>query len=397
MTTGKRLVELRPRGALEPGLNEARMHQRCYIKRAIYVLVISLTALALLAPSASAQNAEPIPLRLERLDRALVFFIRGCVFALVVVVASGVCGQAQATYSVSACDQSGACGVAVATNNLAVGASVPYAEAGVGAIATQFETNPNYGPLGLALLKSGRSPDETIAALLAGDDNFEGQGIAFRQVAIANARGDASAYTGSEVQGAPWAGARRGRGYAIVGNGLAGDAVLAAMEHAFLNTDASLPERLLAALEAGQAAGGQAIGVMSAAVLVRTPERGFQDVDLRIDASPDPIADLRALLNLRRAHEAMLVAERAVRVGGLSEARAAADSALRLGARWDRIRRRAARLFAGMGEGSAAIDQLAALAELNPQWAHLEVRDPLYDSIRSNVRFNALLLRLDKD
>jgi uncharacterized Ntn-hydrolase superfamily protein len=231
---------------------------------------------------------------------------------------------------------------------------------------------------------------------LAGDGQFEGQSIAFRQVAIVDASGRSTTYNGAEVTMAVWAGARRGRGYAIIGNGLAGETVLQGMERAFQGTAGALPERLLAALEAGQAAGGQSIGVMSAAVLVRTPEGAFQDVDLRVDASPDPIGDLRGLLNLRRAHETMLRAERAVRAGRVGEARAAIDDALRLAPSWDRIRRRAARLQASLGDQAGSLDQLTAFAELNPRWARSEVDDPLYDSIRDDARFRALRSRLNE-
>jgi uncharacterized Ntn-hydrolase superfamily protein len=323
-------------------------------------------------------------------------FKRGALPAFALGVALLSSGQAHATYSISACDETGACGVAVATHNLAVGANVAYADAKVGALATQFETNPNYGPRGLSLLAGGRGPEEVLAALLAGDGDFEGQAIAFRQVAIVDASGRSTTYTGAEVNMAVWAGGRRGRGYAIIGNGLAHEAVVQAMERAFLSTTGALPERLLAALEAGQAAGGQSIGAMSAAVLVRTPEGPFQDVDLRVDASPDPIGDLRRLLDLRRAHEAMLRAERVVRAGRVGEARAAIDDALRLGRSWDRIRRRAARLYASLGDPAGALDQLAAFAELNPRWARSEVLDPLYDSIRDSARFRALRSRLNE-
>lgn len=314
----------------------------------------------------------------------------GALAACTFVMALFFGAQAYATYSISACDDTGACGVAVATHNLAVGATVAYAQARVGALATQFETNPNYGPRGLAMLARSRAPEETLAALLAGDGNFEGQGEAFRQVAIVDATGRSAAFTGTEARAASWAGERRGRFYAIIGNGLADENVLGTTERAFLGAAGALPERLLAALEAGHAAGGQSIGVMSAALLVRTPEGAFQDVDLRVDASPDPITGLRDLLNLRRAHETMLRAEGAMRAGREDEARAAIAEALRLGPAWDRIRRRAARVLASLRDRSGALDELAAFAALNPRWARLEMEDPLYDFIRDSARFRLL-------
>src|SRR5271165_5217582 len=130
---------------------------------------------------------------------------------------------ASATYSIVACDaKTRECGVAVQTNNLAVGASVPYAQAGVGAVASQFETNPNYGVRGLALLAAGKSPAEALEQLLREDGNFEGAGTEARQVAIVGMYGRAAVHSGAEVLRAEWAGERHGRGYSVQGNGLAG-------------------------------------------------------------------------------------------------------------------------------------------------------------------------------
>jgi uncharacterized Ntn-hydrolase superfamily protein len=123
-----------------------------------------------------------------------------------------------ATYSIAACDaKTQACGVAVQTNNLAVGASVPYAQAGVGALASQFETNPHYGPRGLTLLSQALSPDEVLKRLLAEDGNFDGAGPEARQVGIVSVAGRAANYTGDEAQHAVWAGARSGSGYRATG------------------------------------------------------------------------------------------------------------------------------------------------------------------------------------
>ena len=145
----------------------------------------------------------------------------GAGFRLLLMLLAGA-DCAQATYSIVACDaKTRECGVAVETNNLAVGASVPYAQAGVGAVASQFETNPHYGPRGLALLAQGMSPAEAMKKILAEDGNFDGQGIAARQVGIVSVDGRTASYTGEEAAGAEWAGARSGAGYGIQGNGLA--------------------------------------------------------------------------------------------------------------------------------------------------------------------------------
>jgi uncharacterized Ntn-hydrolase superfamily protein len=278
---------------------------------------------------------------------------------------------AWATFSIAACDADGACGVAVATNNLAVGATVPFARANIGAVATQFETNPTHGTRGLALLAEGHTPAQALAGVLKEDGNFEGLDIEFRQTAIVGVRGLAAEFTGREAQAATWAGGRHGDRYAVIGNGLAGEAVLVAMEATFRNSRGALDARLLAALEAGQAAGGQSIGAMSAALLVRTPAGNFADTDLRVDAAPEPVKELRRIFNLRQAHAAMLEAERAAREGRRREALVFLDQAMRYGATWDRIARRGARLALQLGDRKLARRLFARFEELNPRWAAL--------------------------
>lgn len=301
--------------------------------------------------------------------------------ALLAVVCLGGSTQAAATFSISACDDD-ACGVAVATNNVAVGATVPYARAGVGAIATQFETNPNYGPRGLELLGSGNTPERTLATMLAKDGNFEGTGTEFRQVAVVAPHGVPAIFTGREALASRWAGGLTGTNYAIIGNGLVSENVLVAMEKAFRqSTGAPLAMRLMLALEAGQAAGGQTTGSMSAALLVRTNAGGFADTDLRVDAAREPTSELRRLFDLGRAHAAMLQAERAGRDGRLQEAHERLDEALRLGPSWDRILRRAARLEMSLHEPDRAACFLAQFTQLNERWGEIENEDEIYEPL----------------
>jgi uncharacterized Ntn-hydrolase superfamily protein len=295
--------------------------------------------------------------------------------ALLAVLA---CADAHATFSISACDDSGSCGVAVATNNLAVGATVPYARAGVGAVATQFETNPNYGPQALTLLARGMTAERTIAALLEGDNMFEGQGPPYRQVAVVSVAGDAAVFTGAEALDSRWAGGRRGKGYAVIGNGLAGEQVVAEMETAFLRAEGPLPARLMAALEAGHRAGGQGIGEMSAALLVRTRPGGFQDIDLRVDAADEPVAELRRLFDLTRAHDAILRAERFTREKRRKESDEAMEAAQRLAPSWDRIWRRAT-LIAMQRKDPRACTYLRRFRELNSKWAEQEIAAGSYE------------------
>jgi uncharacterized Ntn-hydrolase superfamily protein len=150
------------------------------------------------------------------------------------------------------------------------------------------------------------------------------------------------------------------------------------MKAAFLATHGPLADRLMAALEAGQAAGGQTTGRLSAALLVRTPDGGFQDIDLRVDAADQPVPALRRLLSMHEANDAMVRAERAARAGKLAAARVGMAEAIRLAAGWDRIWRRAARLAMTIGDQAAALQALSAFANVNPVWAGSEIDDPVY-------------------
>ena len=289
-----------------------------------------------------------------------------------------------ATFSIVACEPSGICGAAVATNNLAVGATVIYAKAGVGAVASQFETNPSYGPKGLAFLQNGVSAKTAVSELIRTDDGFEGQDGSWRQVGVIGTSGSGASYTGAKALESPWTGAITGIGYSIQGNGLKNEAVILSMRDAFLNAKGSLADRLVVSLTAGQAAGGQTTGKLSAALLIRTPEGGFQDIDLRVDASNEPVPQLRHLLDLNAANGAMVRAERAQRQGKPDVARIALAEAIKLGFDWDRIWRRAAHLQMALGDQNAALQSFAAFAHLNPVWARLELNEPEFASLRSN-------------
>lgn len=306
---------------------------------------------------------------------------------VLIVIVMTLSPLAHATFSITACDRDGSCGVAVATNNLAVGSSVIYAKAKVGALATQFETNPAYGPEGLALLATGLSPEDAVARLLATDGNFDGTTIAFRQVGLVDAEGRSAVYTGKEVMSSTWAGSLHGKGYSVQGNGLTSEHVVIAMKNAFLSHNGTLAERLMASLEAGQQAGGQATGKFSAALLVRTPEGTWQDIDLRVDGSPDPIKDLHRLVDQYYAHQAIIKAERLASRGKIAEARLSLAEALHRSWNWDRIWRRAARLAMKLDDEEAALDYLGVFVTANPIWAKDELKDPIYRSLRGNTLF----------
>jgi uncharacterized Ntn-hydrolase superfamily protein len=184
-------------------------------------------------------------------------------------------------------------GVAVQSKYFAVGSVVPWAEAGVGAVATQAQVKAAYGPQALAMLRSGTTPGEILRAFAADDSSWS-----HRQLGIADARGRVASWTGPKCN--DWAGGETGVDFACQGNILAGPAVVSGMAKAFRETRGELGERLIAALEAAQAAGGDKRGQQSAALLVvrpsvRHPEYAHRYVDLKVEDHKTPIAELRRL------------------------------------------------------------------------------------------------------
>jgi len=170
---------------------------------------------------------------------------------------------------------------------------VPWAKADVGAVATQAFANLTYGPGGLDLLASGASAQETIDRLTAADADFEQ-----RQIGVVDAKGGSASFSGSGCF--TWAGGRAGAGYAAQGNLLAGPQVVAALAETFEATEGPLVERMLAALQAGDEAGGDRRGRQSAAVIVRQTGGGYGGnndilIDLRVDDHPDPVTELQRL------------------------------------------------------------------------------------------------------
>lgn len=204
-----------------------------------------------------------------------------------------------ATYSIVARDpNNGDLGVATQSKFLAVGSIVPWARAGVGAVATQAMANYTYGPDGLRLLAEGLSAQEALERLLQDDPDREQ-----RQVGLVDAQGRSATFTGRECLA--WAGGRAGPNYACQGNILVSEETVAAMEAAFLSSQGPLAERLVEALVAAQAAGGDRRGQQSAALLVVRAGGGYGGnndhyIDLRIDDHPAPVEELRRLLGLHR-------------------------------------------------------------------------------------------------
>ncbi|MBI5263726.1 MAG: DUF1028 domain-containing protein [Bradyrhizobium sp.] len=193
------------------------------------------------------------------------------------------------TWSIIARDKdTGEFGIAVATRFFAVGARVPFIASGLGAIATQALVNPYYGIDGIKLLREGRNAHDVLTALLATDSGRES-----RQLHIMDAKSEIAAHTGSDC--VDWSGHIAGSGFSIAGNMLAGAAVLDETAHAWLsNEKLPFPSRLIAALRAGQAAGGDKRGRQFAALLIHG-EEAWSALDLRVDDHPDPLAELERL------------------------------------------------------------------------------------------------------
>lgn len=208
------------------------------------------------------------------------------------------------TFSIVACDPDSRSGpewgVAVASKFLAVGAAVPSARAGAGAVATQALANLAYGPVGLEQLSSGAEAQSVVDSLTGADDERDQ-----RQLGIVDASGRAATYTGSKCF--DWAGGVSGDGFCCQGNILAGPQVVAEMKTAFEGTPGELAVRLLAALQAGDAAGGDRRGRQSAALLIVRAGGGYgggsdRAVDLRVDDGPDPTTEIARLFDLHRLY-----------------------------------------------------------------------------------------------
>jgi uncharacterized Ntn-hydrolase superfamily protein len=206
-----------------------------------------------------------------------------------------------ATYSICACDlERGEWGVAVQSKFLAVGSVVSWAEAGIGAIATQAYANPRYGPDGLGLLRSGLGASDVVERLTATDEGRDD-----RQLGVVDAAGRGATFTGSACF--EWAGGTTGPGYAAQGNILVSGATVEALAETFERSSGPLAERLISCLGAAQSAGGDRRGQQSAALLVVSKGGGYAgmsdvSVDLRVDDHPKPISELERLYGLHHLY-----------------------------------------------------------------------------------------------
>lgn len=215
------------------------------------------------------------------------------------------------TYSIVGRDSAtGEMGVAVQSHWFNVGAIVSWGEAGVGVIATQSFVNPSFGVRGLELLKLGKTPQQVVDELIAADDGRD-----FRQLAVLDASGRTASYTG--VKCLDGAGNIAGTNYSVQANMMLNNTVWSAMEKAFKETSGPLAERLVASLEAAQNAGGDIRGMQSAALMVWKGTNsgqpwGDKTIDLRVEDDPNPVTEMKRLLEVQRAYEHMNAGDLAV-------------------------------------------------------------------------------------
>ena len=301
------------------------------------------------------------------------------------------CGK-PSTFSIVAADPAtGEVGVAVQSKYFAVGAVVPWAKAGVGAVATQAAGIAGYGPRILGLLEEGLAPAESIELALAGDPGRE-----TRQLGVVSAAGVAAAFTGADCN--DWAGHEAGSAFAVQGNILAGEDVVRDMARAFRGTGGELGERLVAALEAGQAAGGDRRGQQSAAVIVERSGAGAgrrlgldRICDLRVEDHERPIEELRRLLSIHRRWD---VLRRAFDHHAVQEY---AEGAAVLAAGLERFPDDPVLLYdlacyeSMAGRGEDALGHLRQAVELDGSLRDLARGDSDLASLRDDPEFQALL------
>ncbi len=279
------------------------------------------------------------------------------------------------TYSIVARDAvTGEIGVAVQSHWFSVGSSVPWADAGVGAVATQSFVDPSYGKLGLDLMRAGRSAPDALKGLLAADDGRD-----VRQVAMIDAEGRVAAHTGGRC--IPAAGHLVGKGYSVQANLMESATVWPAMAKAFEAAKGDLAERMLAALEAAEAEGGDIRGRQSAALIVvkgKGTGRPWDDriFDLRVEDHPTPLPELRRLVTLQRAYNLMNAGDLAVEKkddAGALKAYAGAEALVPDNA--EMVFWHAAALV-NMGRVDEALPLFAKAYRLHPKWRDLVPRLP---------------------
>lgn len=274
------------------------------------------------------------------------------------------------TFSIVARDyETGCLGVAVQSHWFSVGAIVAWAEAGVGAVATQALAETSYGPLGLKLMKAGKSAPDALKALLAVDDRQD-----LRQVAMVDAHGQVATHTGARCMAD--AGHVTGEGFSVQANMMATPAVWPAMAEAYRQNKGALAERLVSALEAGQAAGGDIRGQQSAAILIvaaASSGKPWVDrlMDLRVEDHPTPVKELRRLVEVHRAYQLMNQGDEYLGKNEIEKALQAYQAAAGLVPYIDEIPFWHAVTLADLGRIEEALPIFKQVFTVNPNWAIL--------------------------
>ncbi|NNF99613.1 MAG: DUF1028 domain-containing protein [Desulfobacteraceae bacterium] len=301
------------------------------------------------------------------------------------------------TYSIVARDPStGILGVAVQSHWFSVGSCVLWAEAGVGAVATQSFVEMSYGPLGLALMKSGKSATVTLNALLAADSKNHHS----RQVGMVDAQGRTAAFTGNRCVAA--AGHDTGEGFTVQANMMAKDTVWPAMKRSFEESAGDLPERLMGALAAAESEGGDIRGKQSAAILVVNGEssgRPWADriVDLRVEDHPDPIGELARLLKLSQSYDYMAKGDELATTGDLKGAGVAYEQAATRNPEqmecpfWHGI------MLAASGKTEDAIPFFRRVFATEPHWRDLVPRLPAAGLLPNDLNLVERIVGVGKD
>jgi uncharacterized Ntn-hydrolase superfamily protein len=297
-------------------------------------------------------------------------------------------------------------GVGVQSRAFGAGAAVPYAKPGVGAVATQASANRQYGPKAIALLEQGLSPAEVVKRI-----TDEDPGRDTRQVAVIDTKGRSAVYTGKRVidrNSDPkdlvhlggYAGHVAGENFSAQGNTLASVAVVEAMAEAYRNGKGSLAERLMDALDAGQAKGGDTRGIQSAGILVVRPldpksqSTVERVVDIRVDDSSEPFKELRRLLYMTTGvpNRLMTRAAELSKEGKHAEAIAEAKKALEINPRAETNMYALAKLYAAAGDTRLALEQLSMAISRQPkQWKFEASTDPVFEKLRALPEFQRLI------
>jgi uncharacterized Ntn-hydrolase superfamily protein len=285
------------------------------------------------------------------------------------------------TYSIVARDSiTGELGVAVQSHWFSVGPIVPWAEAGVGAVATQSFVDPAYGPLGLELIRGGKTARQALDALISSDP-----GEAVRQVAMIDAQGNVATHTGKKC--IPGAGHVVGEQFSVQANLMLNEKVWPAMADAYRKTKGDLAERLLAALDAAEAVGGDIRGKQSAALLVvsgKNTGRPWVDriMDLRVEDHPEPLKELRRLVNVHRAYQHMNAGDLAIEKNDIEGARREYGEAEAMFPDNLEMKYWHAVALANAGKLTEALPLFEAVFEKDKNWIDLTRRLPKVDLLK---------------